>query len=333
MRTFTDAYNDPDGEVFRSIQRRYESQGCALPSFVVRHRAMAGDELSRLKPTEFALPAKRLFPVCSKAETWKSIAYFNVLKTAALTPASAQEREETRGLLAKAASLWGLDDDEVKSLVHDVTLALPKKAEAEPDVRADTFLKKAPALSMEERREQAGLILRAASAEALDGDTLRALQKHAGAATCTAGEAVRALEAVITEIPYLSDYRKPFIALQDSLRRTASAELLDPADVSEMVGLLEQAERQYRLKTASAEKLRTFVMSDALASVDGRLDETSLPGGIIAKRASVEANAERIGTYLSNRHGIDVYGPEAVLAALKGMAPVDIVPLRPLIGG
>jgi len=326
-----DFYHDADGEIFTRIQARLQARGKELPPYIVGHRAMSEKEHSGLASSEFADPGQKLFPINSKAETWKSIAYYNVLKSASLTPASAADREEIRTMLAKAASLWGLDDDQVAELAHDVTLTVPKKAES-PVEAVEPFLKAAMDMDEPARRESAGRILKAAEAEELDPDQMRRMLAHAGEATCTAGEAADFLSRLVPRIPMRSGHYKPLSALRDHLRHTASGEILEPGDVTEMVGIVEAVDKQYHLRAAASESLRTFTLADAAEVVRDDRDAVTLPGGIMALKSAMSENSEAIGNHLSNIHGIETDNPDEVLAALNGMSPVDIVPLRPLIG-
>lgn len=337
MSRLVDFYTDPDKMVLRSIERRYESQGSALPAFVTK-RAMSESEVKALAPSEFACPEKRLFPVCSRADTWRSIAYFNVLKSAALSPASAREREGIRAMLAKAASLWGLDDAEVADLVQDVTLALPKKAESAPRPVADriaAFDRAAPRMDDASRRAEADSILKAAAAEGeeLDADARAMLLRRAGAATCTAATARRVVGRVLAELPFGSPQRDTLDKLHDSLFRMAASELLDPEDTAALVEHVERVAGHYHIKQAAADEMREFGADDAERILAEERDKVRLPGGIMARKSAVAENVKPIGIRLANDHGIEAYGVEDTLAALGRLAPVDLLPFRSLIGG
>jgi len=328
-----DFYHDAGGDVFTRIQAGLQSHGKELPPFIVGHRAMTEKEHSSLAPGEFAAPAQRLFPISSKAETWKSLAYYGVLKSASLTPASAADREGIRTMLAKAASLWGLDDDQVAELAHDVTLTIPKTAESESPVAAiDPFLAKAMSMDEPARREGAGLLLKAAEAEELDPERMRQMLVHAGEATCTAGEAAAFLSKLVPKVPLRSDHYKPLSALRDHLRHTASSDILDPDDVNEIVGIVEVVDKQYHLKVSASESLRRLTLADAVEVVEDSRDVVALPGGIMARKSAMAENSEMIGNHLSNVHGIATDNPAEVMAELLRLSPIDIVPLRPLIG-
>jgi len=323
-----DFYHDPDKVVFEHIR-----QTRTLPPFVVAHRAMSEDELKKLDAREFADASHRMFPVCSAAETWTSIAYFNVLKQALLSAESAAGREDIRTMLSKAASLWGLNDDEVQELAKNVTLGIPKKAEAEvtPSEQVKRFLANAPVIPVMTRKEEAEVLLKAAETE-LDPDTRTQLMVHAGAATCTAGEAQAVLTKVIPQVPFRSEYRPILQALRESLNHQASSDLLDPDDATNLMACLEKVTQQYHIRKAHIEDLRSFTMGDAVALQKEAEDSVRLPGGIFAKKSAISENASQLSIHLSNIHSVDAHRPEEILAALQKLSPTEILPFRPLIG-
>lgn len=336
MRQLFDIYHDSGKTVFSNICQDYEARKQGMPAFVVNHRAMSDTDLAKLAPSEFAAPRDRMFPICSKADTWTSIAYYNALaKKAALSPASATDREEIRGMLAKAASLWGLDDDEVKQLVHDVTLAMPRKAsadEAPVGERAAAFSRQALQLAEPERREQATMLLRAAEAEDFEPEMRKQLFKHAGAATCTAQDAAVFIGEILPQIPFRSEFKRPLSDMQTALLHMAASDLLDPDDVSGLVGIVEKVETTYHLKRAASDRLRLFGPDDAAEVTRDLDDQIRLPGGIVARKSAIEENAALIGNHLSNLCQVDAYGPEQITEALGKLSPVEVASFRPLIG-
>lgn len=322
-----DYYTDTDKTVWSEIAQRPD-----LPEFV-RHRALSEEDHKRLAPTEFADPSARLYPICSKAETWRSIAYFNAVPhQALLSPASAKEREHIRTMLAKAASLWGLNDDEVQKLSEQVTLHV---AEAEaPEIDLPTFLRTADTFEPEQRRQTADLLLKAAetSDTELAEDVRRRLQKYAGAGTCSVLEASCTIRDLLKEVPYRSDARPMLVDIQQSLAHKAEGELLAPRDVDVLEDLIETVAKRYHIrKFAATERLRTFVLEDAKEVGEEVADRVELPGGIMARKAAVSENAKRIGVALHNLHGIDAYSPEEQLTQLQRLTPVELLPFRPLV--
>jgi len=94
MNPFVDIYHDKSKTVLQQIMADRPD----LPPFVVQHRAMTDDEIAHLSSAEFADMRNRMFPICSRAETWNSIAYFNrqplVEKKAVLSPESFAARRK-----------------------------------------------------------------------------------------------------------------------------------------------------------------------------------------------------------------------------------------------
>lgn len=332
MSEFVDFYRDSKGVIFEAIKQKY-AQGSKLPPFIINHRAMTETELKALSPQEFALPEKRLFPICSKAETWKSIAYFNILKKAALSPASAKDRERIRQMLAKAASLWGLNDDEVEELAKNVNLSIPKEASTETVRDAVTqFINVADAFPEPERRDIANTLLKVAESEPLKEEELNILLKHAGAATCVASDVTSILDEIIPQIPYRSPYYKPLVDLRNTTIHMAASDIMDPEDISNLVSTIEEIAQRYHIKTNAADKLRKFSLADAHKAIAEINDIVRLPGGIRAKKSAVAENAKEISIYLSNLHNVEAYTPDEIISTFNKMSPVDILPFRSLIG-
>ena len=350
--SYIDFYHDQDKAILSKIEKQ--------PEFLVGHRAMSDDELKSLSPGEFADPVNRMFPISSRAETWRSIAYFNrqgpelIQKTAALSHKSAQEREQTRNLLAKAAQLWGLEDDEVEALSGFVTLGVLKKAEAEPGpgvtyggtfvpVTPDTantvacdFLRHAASMDRDIAKNTAGMLLKAAASASaeLPADTSHKLQVQAGLGTCTAREAANAIFKVVPHIPHRAAITKVLSETRRALDKLPEGKLLLASQVSSLSAILSKAGTQYNIPhiAETLSSMRTVTPAVIEAGLNVRLDRVKLPGGVRASKAAIARNAEWLGTWLSNTHQAEAYTPDEIIDTLKKLTPVEILPLRARIG-
>ena len=347
---FVDFYKDSA----KAIDQMIRQEKAHLPPFMVRHRAMSDNELAGLSRGSFADPDTRTFPICSRAETWHSIAYFNrqVLKQAALSPMSAEARNKVRAMLTKAASLWGLDDEEVEQLKNQVNLNIVKTAEAENSIdvggtsievkdaeagktAACQFLDIAHGMPEGLRRRTANSVMKAASAVGteLEEDEIRALLQHAGAATCTAGDAVTVMDGIVPFIPHFAECLEPALRLRDAMASRPGGTLLQPKEVNDLVASLESIVDRYNIKKANiSEALRRITPVDLQEEYKAMSDIVKLPGGILARKTAVAENAETLSNALHNMHGVTAYKPEAIIKALRGMTPREILPLRQYIG-
>ena len=347
---FVDFYKDSAKAIAQMIRK----EKAQLPPFMVRHRAMSEDELSGLSRGSFADPDTRTFPICSRAETWHSIAYFNrqVLKQAALSPMSAEARNKVRAMLTKAASLWGLDDDEVEQLKNQVNLNIVKTAEAENTISiggtsievkdaeagkeaACQFLDVAPGMSEGLRRRTANSVMKAASAVGteLEETEIRTLLQHAGAATCTVGDAVTVMDGIVPFIPHFALCRESAGRLRDAMAARPSGSLLQPKEVNDLVASLESIVDRYNIKNANvSEALRRITPVDLQDEYKAMTDVVKLPGGIMARKTAVAENAETLSNTLHNMYSVTAYKPDDIIKALRGMTPREILPLRQYIG-
>ena len=355
MNQLVDFYHDSGHSIFEQIRKDTPE----LPAFMVRHRAMAETELEGLSRGEFADPGSRIFPICSKAETWNSIAYFNrqrfqdqVSKTAALSPMSFEAREKIRENLAKAASMWGLDDDEVEQLSAQVNLKVPKTASAENGVEfggtvvpvsdaaqgaavIDQFLSAASKLSEPVRRVTALNVLKAANAvdTVVDEGKIRELMQHAGAATCSNGDAVTVIDGVLPYVPHYAETATPLRQVRARLSGLGKADLMEPAQVNDLVDSLEAICHRYNIKNASVgEGLRRITPVDIDAETEAIADIVKLPGGIMARKSAIAENAMTLSAMMHNMYNVEAHRPEDIVAALGRMSPREILPLRNHIG-
>jgi len=352
---FIDFYHDPEQTIMGSIEN--------APPFLVGHRAMTDKELEGLSLREFADPNSRQFPIASRAETWRSIAYFNhqaqtlVAKQALLSPESAAEREKTRQLLAKAAQLWDLDDDEVVKLSEHVNLGL-HTAEAEevtpgpgitfngqfvpvtgttaPDTAAD-FLQHAPKMDRGVCRDTAGALLKAAESVGaeLPLETKHELQVRAGEGTCTAGEAATILFKAVPHIPHKAEIHDTLSRLRTALDLTPPSRVLKKASVDRIAALLQKAGDHFVVPhvAESLEALRTITPAVLMSGVGAVRDTVKLPGGIRASKAKITSNASYLSTWLANTHKAEAHKPDDIVTELQKLTPVDLLPLREHIGG
>jgi hypothetical protein len=350
MTQFVDFYKDKDKALLAEIRQ----EKAELPPFIVNHRAMSDEELGKLSRGSFADQASRTFPICSKAETWHSIAYFNkqLSKQAKLSPMSAQAREEIRETLAKAASLWGLDDEEVEKLREQVNLKVTKTAEAENCIEfAGTavpvrtaaegkdavyqFLDVAYGMPEQTRRHTALGVMKAASSVGakIEEEDVRTLLQHAGAATCTVGDAVTVLDSIIPFIPHYAEACAPACGVRDELLKRKSGDLLDPKEVNDLVASLEGVAHKFNIKQASiSDSLRRITPADIEAEHAAIADVVKLPGGIMARKSAISENAMNLSDMLHNMYSVEAHRPEEIISALSKMTPREILPLRAHIG-
>ena len=352
---FVDFYHDQDKKIMSGIEN--------APPFLVNHRAMTDDELSGLVDREFADPVRRLFPIASKAETWRSIAYFNhqaetlISKRALLSPESAAEREKTRKLLVKAAKLWGLDDDETVQLSSFVNLGI-HQAEAEEvdpgpgiqfrghfvpvakDTAGDTaneFLRHAASIDLDTRENTAGLLLKAAETVGaeLPSATQHQLQAEAGIGTCTAGEAANVLFNFTPYIPHKAEVSKHMVSLRQALDRQPADTLLTSDHVDKLASTIKRLGTRYNIAhtAESLHALRTITPAFIQDGVAALKDQVTFPGGVRGSRTSIQKNADRLSTHLSNTHKAEAYQPDEIIAELQKLTPVDLLPLRKLLQG
>jgi hypothetical protein len=357
MNQFVDFYSDNSHLIFDQVKTE-----TSLPPFMVKHQAMSEDALAKLGRGEFADPDSRLFPICSKAETWTSIAYFNrqrfqdpvqgqVQKQAALSPMSFEAREMIRETLAKAASMWGLDDEEVAQLSAQVNLKVPKKAEtnevmfcgtAVPVVDAEggrkvveQFLSAAPRLPESLRRETALGVLKAANAveTKADEDQIRALMQHAGAATCTAEDVVTVLDGIVPYVPHYAESIDSLRQVRTGMSKMDKGTLLPPSQVNDLVASLEAIVHKYNIKNANvSEGLRRITTVDLNREQEAMADLVKLPGGIMARKTAIAENAMSLSNMLHSLYKVEAHRPEEIVEALGKMTPREILPLRNHIG-
>jgi len=352
MNPFVDIYHDKSKTVLQQIMADRPD----LPPFVVQHRAMTDDEIAHLSSAEFADMRNRMFPICSRAETWNSIAYFNrqplVEKKAVLSPESFAAREMIRETLAKAASLWGLDDEEVEMLSKQVTLRVPKKAETDNIIEfhgtsvpvtdaisgktvVAQFLECASDMPESERRSTATCVLKAASSvdTVVPEAQIRTLLQHAGAATCTREDALSVLDGVIPYIPHYAEAAKTTRNVRDCLRKMPEGSLMQPNDVNAMVDSLESISHRYDIRHAAvAEGLRRITTADIEAEMAEQADMVKLPGGIMARKSAIAENAMTLSDMMHNLYQVEAHRPEDIVTALGKLTPREILPLRNHIG-
>lgn len=324
-----------------------------VPAFVVSHRAASEADLSSLKKGEFADPEHRMFPIDSKANTWLSIASFNqsVLKTAAASPMTVKAREGIRVVLAKAASMWGLDDDEVKNLTSAVTLTAPEapegfvfrkasteyriKTAAECEKAIGEFVSKAAKLTQEVRQETGEWLLKIASTvgASLENDNGVALCRHAGLGTCLGKTASTVTSDVLRKLPVGGEVAATVRAMRDALYHLPPDELLPIPFVRKLASSLGAVNDAHFLRIPDIDA-RLFGIGPAeIVQADAATaDIVRLPGGMCASHTAISENAEIISNYLANRHGLDVYTPDDMIKAMNGMSSMELVPLRHLIG-
>lgn len=348
---YIDYYSDPDKKIMQSVEE--------LPPFLAGHRAMTEKELDSLGNRAFADPAHRRFPIASRAETWRSIAYFNrqpmVHKEALLSPQSAKQRTEIRNMLAKAAQLWGLDDDEVAKLSDTVTLGVQKQAEGEEERNgfnfngtfvevskdnaaevAEDFMAHAASIDHLERIETAELVLKAAESAGaqLPPDVSSKLEAHALKGTCTARDASNAVDAILPYVPHKSASHKTLAQIRRTLDGMNADRLLLPSMVKNLGTSIASVGKKYHiLKTAEVmQKLQTVTPTLIDTRLNEKRDEVNLPGGIVASRKHIASQAEWFSNWLSNHHSAEAYTPEEITDALQTLTPVELLPLRKRLG-
>lgn len=80
-----------------------------FPDYVRSHQLMDKQAAATLSPGEFADDSKGAFPICSKADTWLSAAYFS--ETSGGAYKEAYYRNYVEGRIRDAASVWGISNE------------------------------------------------------------------------------------------------------------------------------------------------------------------------------------------------------------------------------
>jgi len=121
-----DIIADKNFSVFSKLARRL---GSDLPDYVANYTPDQEKIASELSDEAFACPAKREYPVDSKATTWMSALYAaNSIKEAGKEAVAAKD---ALPVIKQAAITWGIEDDIASVLENSETVV--KKAAADSD--------------------------------------------------------------------------------------------------------------------------------------------------------------------------------------------------------
>lgn len=104
-----------------------------IPEYVMKYDLPAKEASATLSDSEFADPARRLYPVDSPAATWLSYAYFNKHAMDGDLPQKAIEIDAIKERILQAASVYGIQPDITKLAEAFTVFGVEKKAEVSDD--------------------------------------------------------------------------------------------------------------------------------------------------------------------------------------------------------
>jgi len=317
-----------------------------LPEFVQTLAIMTPKEASRVNTRSFGDPALRAYPICSKGDTWLSLAYFN------RAPVDSQKRT-VRTLIDKAASFWQISEEDLAK----AAAPLEKTAAAEAplcriqfraengdthtaDIRsaedltavASHLLEKAASYTFSTRSDAARQVLCAglACGQPLDLVSRRALQKMA----CFGIGSLERARAALNVRKALS--RARHLSMDDRLDKVAGileanaseGGLLTPDWVEKTAEILDRMDRALHLQdqyTVSGAFRRPEDELVSLTQLDLQLLEkhaTKLPDGTWLEKASMDDEFEAYRSVLNSMLEIEAADAGQVEEVLLTLPPV-----------
>lgn len=341
----------------RAVVEALKADGL-LPENLMSHTAMSADALEKLTGNEFADSRNRQWPICNRNETALSLLTFEAMtRRGSVSLDTVKERDNIRGILRKAAGMFGLNDEKLAKLSKNVNLEKvfgdgPAEPAAILSLRgrsaaihtaedcasaADDLSRNLGRMAEKERREASSIVLRAASTLGWQppDETEDILHRAAGVGTCRKDTAVEIADKVRRVLPWHA-------ASDDMTLKTVVEKLeeqpggvLTPDMVDRVAEALDSVQNHYYIPTdrrVDISPLREITPGMLRRASTKQKDKVKLPGGLVCSRAHIEENAEIIGNTLANRTDFTGHRPEEIIAALKSMTPLELTGYRDVIG-
>lgn len=341
----------------RAVIEHMKAEGL-LPEQLMSHTAMSEDSLEKLTGSQFADRRNRQWPVCNRNETALSLLTFEAMtRRASVSIETVKERDNIRGILRKAAGLFGLDEKKLAHLSKSVNLekvfddgpaepaAILKLRGRTAEIRtaedcaaaAADLTGNLPRLGEKEKREASSVVLRAASALGWQppADVQDLLHRAAGVGTCRKDTAVEIADRVRRALPYHAAREDTVLqALVQGLDEQEGT-VLTPETVDRVAEALDTVQNRYYLspdRRVDLSDLREITPDMMRQASVKKADRVRLPGGLVCSRAHIEKNAELIGNTLANTVEFDGHTPDEIIDKLQRMTPLELTGCRDALG-